>query len=56
MEKSSAPPLTAPPPAPPPVPPKVPTWLTVVNLTGAVSMMLLLPPFTYYIWNCVVEF
>ena len=52
MEKSSAPPL----PATLPAPPKVPTWLTVVNLTGAVLMMLLLPPFTYYMWNCVVEF
>jgi protein-S-isoprenylcysteine O-methyltransferase Ste14 len=26
------------------------------NLTGAVLMMVLLPPVTYYMWNCVVQF
>src|SRR5579863_1648222 len=29
--------------------------ISVVNFTGAVAMMIFLPPFTYYVWNCVVE-
>jgi delta14-sterol reductase len=36
--------------------PTVSKWVSVVNFSGAFLMMLALPPLTYYMWNCVVEF
>lgn len=49
MEKSSAPVLPA-------IYPSESKSVSALNLTGAVLMMLFLPPVTFYMWNCVVQY
>jgi len=36
--------------------PEVPKQVSAFNLAGAVLMMLFLPPVTYYMWICMVQF